>query len=1076
MSKQTSGKHYGCGRGGVKPPMLTVDPLFEDGFRATNPSDYYAPALLSGTARYVESGALVTVKLENHTWQARVDKNGDWSLPIPPSAITALQDVERQLIISVTNHSGKTVELTRTVEIPSMSNGTAAGIGIAPIAGDDELTGREKTHGQLISGLTEFVAEGSLVTVTLEGKSWQVPIDANGSWHLTLPPEVMKALAPGEHTLSVTAIAAYDGAFTTIDRTFTVAKGGATRCAAEITLNSITSDDVLTAIERQSGLTVSGSATNVPNGSQVWIQLGDDIYAATVKNHHWQTQIPASGLAALHDGAASIVAWVQDVNETATVVREFNVRESLTTPQITLDSPYDHFEVADPAWAMVTEVLSGTVTHVAAGTLLDIAIGELHYQACIDENGAWRLPVAPHSLLAQPVGDVPLVLSVTNGRGETAALSKTLHYNGFENSGWSQVVINPVSGDDILNAREKNTALFITGDTLNVPVGQTVEVRFPDALPDHIFFGHIDENGEWRTSLSASDLQNLPAGALRIEVTFPGDDRWSDPALSGERWVTVAPDSAAENVATLSIDSLEDYGRLTLDRLSGLTVSGRADHVADGSEVWLQAGDWVWVGAVHQGEWQVTIPADNPPDFSSGSSAIFEATVTNKANGDAAGDSVLINFDPAVPPGGHFLAIDPIWGADAITRTDDIRPYYFITGTFSGNKASHIIVTLNGIAYDAEVTDNRWMVRIPDDALRALPDGATTVTAQWNGLHDSADLTLNSHPAAPLFGATLDEVGYANVIITPESDDHGLTLSGGVLDASVAPPGTRVNIEFNGRHYQTSLGGDAENPRWHLALPATDMQALERYGNEILTVTLGEPGQQSVVVARNLELTEDGFGSAYEPQIAIDPLGDNLIEPAEAAEPMIVTGTTRYLETGHTVVLTLDDLRWEATSDSAGRWKVLIPADTLAQISDGEHQLSAVITFTDPEWGDWSIRADNPLDFQLGEGVAFASHVDLAHPEQAISLTPSEDGAPSATLASLGLSGGENAIAALLAPTEEESTAGAKALHAATEPVSLTLTAAGDTWSLAARGAEETLNYALPVPPDLNEHPLHPLV
>lgn len=1048
MSKKASASGYGYQPSDTKPPSLTVNPLFGDGFTADTPAYYYAAATLSGTARNVESGNYVQVTLNGQSWQGLVDRNGEWSIPLPPSTITRMASDTgdaHDLVVSVTNNQGQSSEEIRQVTVFDMFDGRSAGIGINPIAGNDEIIGREKMRDQVISGLVDNAPDGALVTVMLEGKSWQVPVDANGTWSVTLTSEEIKALTPGEHTINVQVPGEYDGSITSVDRTFNVTKDKGTAYAAEIAINSISGDDLLTATEQQSSLMVSGTTANVASGKEIWVQLGDDIYAATVKNNRWQVEIPAEDLAPLQNGSATLLASVRDLHETATAVREFTVGESLTMPYITLDAPYDNYSAVDLEWSMLTAVLSGKVSNVTAGSYLNITFGDLHYQARVDENGEWRLPVAPNDLLTQTPGAVPLVLSITNERGETGELSKTVYYSGIDTGNDTQMVINPVSGDDIISAREKQTDLIITGDSLNVPDGQSIELRFPDALPGFVFIGHIDQNGEWRAAIPADQLNALPAGEVRIEVTLPGDDQWSNPGsppLPDGYWITIGAGSDTENVAALTIDSLEDYGRLTLDQLNGLTVSGSATNVADGSEVWLQAGDWAWTGEVHQGQWQVTIPADNVPDLSVGG-VIFEASVRNHANGDGASDTVLINLDPAVPPEGNYVRLDPVWGDDVITRSDALGPDYLVTGTFTGNDVSNISVTLNGKSWNAQVTNGSWMVWIPDQAIRELPEGQIPLQVRWGELSDSTTLTVNNAPEAPLFGATLDVVDGQNLINSFVAFDDGLNLSGGVLDASIAPLGTRVDVEFHNKHYQTELTGEAGNPRWSLTIPAEDMRQLNSYDTQIVKVTLGEPGQHNVVTARELEFTEDDGSSAYTPQMVINPLDDNVIDQNEVDDTLVISGTTRYFWTDQQVVVTLDDLRWETTTDSSGHWKIAVPAGALADIADGDHLLQAGIYFNDPDAGEWSIANETVVTFATGQA----------------------DDAWDA----LGLSGGQESIAALLEATENNES---PALETATE----TLPAAADNlWATAARSDLDIAPYTPPAAPHLEalllQHP-----
>lgn len=949
MSKKASDSDNVYQRPDTQPPSLTVNPLFGDDFIADTPDYYYAAATLSGTARNVESGNYVQVTLNGQSWQGLVDKNGEWSIPLPPSTVTRLANFSGDtydLVVSVTNNQGQSSEETRQVAVYDMFDGRSAGIGINPIAGNDEIIGREKMRDQVISGLVDNAPDGALVTVMLEGKSWQVPVDANGTWSVTLTSEEIKALTPGEHTINVQVPGEYDGSITSVDRTFNVTKDKGTSYAAGIAINSISGDDLLTAVEQQSSLLVSGTTANVASGKEVWVQLGDDIYAATVKNNRWQVEIPAEDLAPLQNGSATLLASVRDLHETATAVREFTVGESLTMPYITLNAPYDNYSAEDLEWSMLTAVFSGKVTNVAAGSYMNVTFGDHHYQARVDENGEWRLPVAPNDLLSQTPGAVPLVLSITNERGETGELSKTVYYSGIDTGNDTQVVINPVSGDDIINAREKQTDLIITGDSLNVPAGQMVELRFPDALPGFVFIGSIDQNGEWRTSIPAAQIKALPAGDLHIEVALPGDDQWSNPGsppLPDGYWINIDAGNETDNVATLTIDSLEDYGRLTLDQLNGLTVSGSATNVADGSEVWLQTGNWAWTGEVHQGQWQVTIPADNVPELSVGG-VIFEATVRNNANGDSAGDTVRINLDPAVPPEGNYVRLDPVWGNDLITRSDSFAPDYLVSGTFTGNNNSNITVTLNGKNYSAQVANGSWLVWLPDQDVLALPDGETALTVQWGDLSDSTTLTLDTDADASLFGVTLDAVTGNNLVAVYEMNG-GLSLSGGVLDASVAPPGTLVTVAFNGKTYQTTLTGEADNPRWGLTIPSSVTDSLPTWHDEIITVTLGEAGRQSVPVVRLVEFVDEEYSSTYTPQIEINPAGagDDVFNLNDDASTILISGYTRYYTPDNRVVVSMNGNSWETTNDQGGRWQVRIPADSLDSWISGTYNIHAVV-------------------------------------------------------------------------------------------------------------------------------------
>src|SRR5699024_11327773 len=82
-----------------------------------------------------------------------------------------------------------------------------------------------------------------------------------------------------------------------------------------VSINSITSDDVMNAAEKGAALTLSGSTCGVEAGQTVTITLGGKTYTTTVAaNGSWSTTVPTADLAALRDGDASAQVQVTNVN------------------------------------------------------------------------------------------------------------------------------------------------------------------------------------------------------------------------------------------------------------------------------------------------------------------------------------------------------------------------------------------------------------------------------------------------------------------------------------------------------------------------------------------------------------------------------------------------------------------------------------------------------------------------------------------------------------------------------------------------------------------------------------------
>ncbi|MGE9091726.1 Ig-like domain-containing protein, partial [Escherichia coli] len=103
-----------------------------------------------------------------------------------------------------------------------------------------------------------------------------------------------------------------------------------------VSINSITSDDVINAAEKGAALTLSGSTSGVEAGQTVTITFGGKTYTTTVAaNGSWSTTVPAVDMATLRDGNASAQVRVTNVNgNSATATHEYSVDSAAPTVTI----------------------------------------------------------------------------------------------------------------------------------------------------------------------------------------------------------------------------------------------------------------------------------------------------------------------------------------------------------------------------------------------------------------------------------------------------------------------------------------------------------------------------------------------------------------------------------------------------------------------------------------------------------------------------------------------------------------------------------------------------------------------
>lgn len=138
------------------------------------------------------------------------------------------------------------------------------------------------------------------MTVVINNQTYAATVLANGSWSVGIPAADVSNWPAGTLNISVSG-ANSAGTQTSITHPLTV-----DLTTVAISMNSITSDDVINATEKGAALTLSGSTSGVEAGQTVTLTFGGKTYTTTVAaNGSWSTTVPTADLAALRDGDAS---------------------------------------------------------------------------------------------------------------------------------------------------------------------------------------------------------------------------------------------------------------------------------------------------------------------------------------------------------------------------------------------------------------------------------------------------------------------------------------------------------------------------------------------------------------------------------------------------------------------------------------------------------------------------------------------------------------------------------------------------------------------------------------------------
>ncbi|WP_315310564.1 Ig-like domain-containing protein [Pantoea vagans] len=888
---------------------------------------------LSGTTTNIEAGQTVTVTLGGQTYLGTVDGNGNWSVIIPAAALGNLPAGSNAIGVTVSNTAGVTTSETRdiSVDAPTTEPGVPA-LTLNDFAGDNALSNDEKAVDQLVSGTTSNVEAGQLVTVTLGGQTYSASVQGDGSWSVTVPSAALNALAAGTTTLTV-SVSNAAGDVATAAQPITVEAPATQPGQATVTIDAFAGDDILSNSEKASDQLLSGTTSNIAEGQQVTVTLNGETFTATVgADGRWSVTIPASSLAALTAGSATLNATVNDQSGTpVSETRDFLVESSGTapgTPTLTINA-FAGDNVLSNDEKLDAQAVSGSTTNVEAGQIVTVTLGGQNYSGTVGADGSWNIAIPANDLLALASGAASLVVTVSNSAGTPVSDSLAITVEPLVTEpGQPVIIINQFAGDDVLSNDEKTSDQLLSGTTTNVEAGQIVTVT----LGDQTYSATVGADGSWSLSVPASALAALAAGSATIAATVTSQ---AGVTVSEDRVIAVEapaePGTPTVTIALFAGDDLVDNSEKAVDQ----TLSGSTSNVEAGQTVTITLGGQNYSALVNpDGSWSTQIPSAALSALAAGTTAIT-VSVTSVA-GALATDSRDINVAPAAGEPGVISISEPV-SVDGFLNLQELSSDLIIGGSAVGvNPGQAVQLNFNGNNYSAVVGSNGfWSVTVPAGDLSGITDGVklisvTATDASGALLTDSAQLNVVTTTLPQI---TLDESALTDGILNQTEAGSDL-LIGGSTGKAVA--GQLVEVQLNGKTYSTTVNDDGS---WNLTLPAADLALLPQGANGLTITAIDEAGNR---VDETLNFSVD----TLPPNLIVAEVagGDGILNSTEVAAGVPVSGSGAL--PGEGVTVSLNNVIYSATVDGQGNWTVDLPPAALQALSDGS-SYTLVVTLTD---------------------------------------------------------------------------------------------------------------------------------
>ncbi|KFF66273.1 large repetitive protein [Pectobacterium brasiliense] len=887
------------------------------------------PLTIDGTTANVAAGQTVTVTLNGKPYTTTTGSDGKWSLDIPSADLLLLSDGSNTLTASVQGISGDTVTVDRTLDVHI---NTLPSITLTPPFADGVLNGVEAAQDQVIRGETGISGRGQTVSLTIGGNYVTGTVDANGNWTVTIPKDVLQSL-PSDN-ISVLEIVVRDiaGNETIVTQNITVDTTPPT-----LTVSAIAQDDVLNGAELAVNQVVSGTASLSEAGRTVTVTLNDKPYTTTVgSDGNWSVTLPTADLVAIADGNQNLTVTLTDAaGNTTTVTRPLTIDSGATTaPTITINNFADD-NVIDGAEAKVSQQLSGTTTNVEAGQVVTISLNGKTYLATVQSGGIWSMNVSTADIALLADGAHSISVNVSNKAGNAASGSQNIN---VDKSGDS-IAINIIASDNLLSRAESLQPLAISGNTANVPAGQTVTVT----LNGKNYTTTVAADGSWTLQIPSADLQLLSDGNATVtaSVNVAGSGAVTDSHTLGVHIHTLPQPTIDTPFGNGSLNGAE--------ALVSQTITGHTGISGAGQTVILSLGGKSYTGTVDTaGNWKVTVPAADLQQLPEGNNTLL--VTAQDAAGNQASQTFISPTDFTAPT----LTIGTIAGDDTINLVES-QSNQTVNGTASISEAGRtIVITFDGQFYTGVVgSDGNWSINLPTAALRSMADGSYKLSAS---LSDAAGNTVSVEKsvelsADPAFQPTIFVNAFVNEnnVITAADLKVSQWLTG---TSSNVETGQVATILLNKKFYFAAIrsGGN-----WSVEVPAEDMAQLSEGTVSISAQVADLAGNEgSHENWSNVDMDNDSISISI---VAID----NQINRLEASQPLIISGSTVNVTLGESVTVTLNGKTYIGTIAANGSWSVTIESSDILALPDG----TATITASVANPGDVPVTASRNIDIHI---------------------------------------------------------------------------------------------------------------
>lgn len=619
--------------------------------------------------------------------------NGDGTI----SPKTPLEEGSHTIQIAIKDAAGNQSETSDPLNFTVDTTPPTLSIDI--IANDDVINSIEDNTDITITGSSTGLKDGSIVTVSLNGKNYEGSV-LDSKWSVVLPADDAQQLEEGT-PFKVTATAS-DIAGNSADTTTRTIKH-ITETSASITLNDIAGDNIINAFEDDSPVEIRGTSANLVDGTVVKVTIHSQTYEGTFINNQWSVSMPADDAQLLpEDELQAVIVTAYDVSGNPVTISgtvthaAISPDNSISIDPITGDNIINAFEDDNAV------TITGKVKDVPDGREVTVIINGQQYIGKV-ANNAWSvtMPAADAQALPENVAQT-VEVSTTNSTGNPVTASGTVKHITTTSA---TIALDPIAGDNVINSTEDDFAITIKGTATNLADGTQVTVN----INGNDYTGEVIGN-LWSVTMPVADAQSLPLNQ-ELEVKVSAADTRGNLVTTTS---SIMHDAIAPTGKVTEVNILLDSMNATGESINGGDgfINKAEKGNATTTEIKVLLDDAVAVGDV--------IDLDINNDGTADKSITLDASnVSNR---------YVIFKDVTLPSDGQTLTVKAAVARDAVGNIVAEADRYVATDTAKIDTTAPIgKVTAVDIRLDNEGSAGT-AVTGGDGYINALEKGAATMT------------------------------------------------------------------------------------------------------------------------------------------------------------------------------------------------------------------------------------------------------------------------------------------------------------------------------------------------------------